>query len=150
MAWNCTVGFERGNAHSLTGVGSIYGKPIWVTYDYYDPAHPGDPGRAVHVENELHIVPDVLRYQYQPYWVRLGHPFVNPDTVTVSLPNGRGIAAVGWGDDPVDGATLTAPLPAGWTHVLPRGLLDTRWMRIDTVTGVFPLQQGSPASATHS
>lgn len=140
---NCTVGFERGKAHSLTGVGSIYGKPIWVTYDYYDPAHPGDPGRAVHVENELHIVPDVLRYQYQPYWVRLGHPFVNPDTVTVSLPNGRGIAAVGWGDDPVDGATLTAPLPAGWTHVLPRGLLDTRWMRIDTVTGVFPLQQGS-------
>ena len=140
----CTVTIRRTSADWVAGgPGPMYGKPIWVTYQYYDPAFPGRPDRAIQVNEELHILPDIVRYQYQPYWVRLGHPFVNLDSVTVSLPNGHPVTGVVWGDRDVNTSTITAPLPAGWVNVLPRGLLDTRWLQIVSATGGFPLQQGS-------
>ena len=146
----CTVTITRIYADYVSGAtppalnaGPMYGKPIWVTYQYYDPAFPGQLNHAVTVNEELHILPDIVRYQYQPYWVRLGHPFVNLDSVTVSLPNGHPVTGVVWGDREVNTSTITAPLPGGWVNVLPRGLLDTRWLQVVSATGGFPLQQGS-------
>ena len=90
----CTVSIRRIYADWVGGgAGPMYGKPIWVTYQYYDPAFPGQLNHAVTVNEELHILPDIVRYQYQPYWVRLPHPFGNLDCVTVSRPNGHRLTA---------------------------------------------------------
>ncbi len=142
-----TVSIRRIYADYVGGTtpnpGPMYGKPIWITYRFFDPAHPGVANQSVQVTEELHILPDIVRYQYQPYWVRLGRPFVNRDSVTISLPNGHPVSGIIWGDRDVNASTISMPLPAGWTNVLPRGLLDTRALQVVSATGGFPLQQGS-------
>lgn len=122
-------------------VGAIYGKPIWVTYDYVDAANPGNPDDDTHVTDELHVLPDVVRFQYaagglqEPAatsdayqgFVRLGHNMVGVDNLNVYLPNGRQLPGVAAGDQPI-----THGLPGGWSGALPRGIIDVSALQIPT------------------
>ena len=147
---NHTITFLRTGAGwiSTNGIGSLYGKPVWVDYDFCDPASPTDPGDDTTITDELHMLPEVVRFQYMPGFIRLHHNFVyhNFDdsadamNVFVSLPNGTALGGLGIGEEEFDAAGL---LPSGWIDALPRGILDIRNLQIPTeaVTEI-PLQPG--------
>ncbi len=145
---NHTITFNRSQAGWVSGtVGSLYGKPVWVTYDFCDPADPTDPGNDTTITNELHILPEVVRFQYMPGFIRLHHNFVyhNFDdsadamNISLSLPNGIALTGLGIGEEEFDDAGL---LPSGWTDALARGILDIRNLQIPTPGTDMPLQPG--------
>lgn len=111
--------------------GCLWGKPIWVTYTRTT-ATPGDTAGDVNITNELHVLPDILRFQYTPGIIRLRHGLVgisNALAPTFSLPNGTPLTRnfpSGSLDETHFSALMTG-LPGAWTEFMPRGLLDVRY-----------------------
>lgn len=108
-------------------VGSLWGKPVWVTYTRTDPAAPGNPNADVPVADELHVLPDILRFQYTPGVIKLNQTIVRGGagaTLAFDLPNGvpltRASAAL---DEQVFSAELSG-LPAGWAGFYRRPIID--------------------------
>lgn len=124
-----TIEFDTGQAGWVNDVvGALWGKPVWVTYTRTDPADPGDPGSDTTVTNEVHLLPDIVRFQYMPYVIRLNHPMVRADAnLTFNLPNGVPLtrtASALVGDSTSLAAAGLPNMPAGWTSVYPKALLD--------------------------
>lgn len=134
-------------------IGSLWGKPIWVNYSLTDPASPADAGGDTQInsgsnpEQRLHVLPDMLRFQYTPGAIRLKHGMVGAITNAGNrvpmagfyLPNGvplqrDPLLSV---DEPIFFAQLDG-LPGAWTGVLPRGILDVSNLRFGNGEAVPP------------
>lgn len=148
---NARITVNRATAGWLSSAfGALYGKPVWVSYDVYDPAHPTEPDRAVTIDGEMHLLPDVLRFQYMPGFIRLQNRFIyhnsgnlaDPRNVHISLPNGIPVEGLAPAEREFTDATF---LPPGFPGALPRGILDVRALAVpsDDGTTSMPLQPGS-------
>ncbi|MEI6501971.1 MAG: hypothetical protein WCP21_13200, partial [Armatimonadota bacterium] len=116
-------------------VGPLWGKPIWVDYARVNPAAAPTPPL------ELHVLQDILRFQYSPGIVRLQHGMVGYNgtpMVSFALPNGVPVAQNSVVLNEAAFTALTAGLPAGWTGVLPRGIIDVSDLQLPNGEGVLP------------
>lgn len=133
-----TISFDIGQAAWIPGVGPLWGKPIWVTYSYSDP--PNHTSTTT-VSDELHVLPDILRFQYTPGYVRLNHTVVRAANVVVELPNGAPLAGVSFAE-PIYPAAV---VPAGADPAWPEGFLAQGLLNVDALQmpGGEPLRPGS-------
>ena len=130
-------------------VGPLWGKPIWVTYTRTD-ATPDDLTGDVLVTSELHVLPDILRFQYSPGIIRLHHGLVNTAVAPLfNLPNGtlltRTLPAGNLDETPFG---VPALMPLGWASFLPRGILDVRYPFL-TFTGGEAVLPGTDIIVTY-
>lgn len=136
-----TIEFAMDQAGWVNGtIGPLWGKPVWVTYIRTDPANPGNPNVDVPVADELHILPDILRFQYTPGVIKLNQSIVRWSSTDrlpeFQLPNGIELGRANesaTGVAPLDEAGFTAELtglPAGWAGFYRRPLLDVRDLRL--------------------
>ena len=137
---NHVITFLRERAGWISGtIGSLYGKPLWVTYWFHD--DPADVSSVIQVPapGERHVLADIVRFQYMPGFIRLRHNMVDWDSISMYLPNGTAIYDWGLGEHLLQ----TANLMPGWANGLPRGILDIRALYIPTSWAVeMPLQPG--------
>lgn len=129
-------------------VGPLWGKPLWVTYAYTTPP---THATTTTVTNELHVLPDLVRFQYTPGLVRLEHNVVNADpaTLVATLPNGTaltGLTVVT--QDHFPAANVPAGANPTWAQgFLAQGLLDVSNL---TMPGGEPVRPGSDISISYA
>ena len=130
-------------------VGALWGKPIWVTYTLTSATEPEDPSKdttppTAAVTKQLHVLPDILRFQYTPGIIRLHHGVVRSGDAyapSFALPNGTPLIRTAPSLDETPFNAQLNGLPAAWGQFLPRGLLD---VRCDVAHPVLTLSGGEP------
>ena len=137
-------------------IGPLWGKPVWVTYTLND--------GSAQVVDELHVLPDILRFQYSPGIVRLNHNVVRRGSINFTLPNG--VPLVPEAITPAPGvpvsldevpSTVNATVDStyysfvktgvDWSSgYLPRGIVDVRNLRIRPGAATITREQLLPGS----
>ncbi|MEN6301624.1 MAG: hypothetical protein ABFD96_02825 [Armatimonadia bacterium] len=136
-------------ASDLDNLGGLWGKPVWVTYTH--------TGSSTAVTDELHVLPDILRAQYTPRYIKLNHGMVRAGSVSFNLPNGIVLTrppyaapfdTLTYTDEATRNEQMTGLEPvASWTGgYLIHGVLDVRYLRLPS--GEF-LPPGSEIIVTY-
>lgn len=114
-------------------VGSLGGKPVWVTYTRTDPNNPDNPANDVVESNELHILPDNVRFVYTTWTIRLRQRIVRADAnLEFRLPNGIPLTRTEtiYDSPTIPAGTLPALPAAGWGAIFALPVLQVSHLQM--------------------